>query len=130
MLPANEVFNLFRKYYAQCHMPMPCVASAAADFWEDKIIIIIIIIIITIIIIIIIIIIILSFTAKIDSEKHNGDETDDRMLADRLYSCSSRVAGKYTRTLIWLDYGVQLLVHLVLTWSPGSPSTIENLTVA
>ena len=26
----------------------------------------------------------LSFTAKSDSEKHNGDEIDDRMLADRL----------------------------------------------
>ena len=35
-------------------------------------------------IIIIIIIIIMSFTAKIDSEKHNGDEIDDRMLTDRL----------------------------------------------
>ena len=28
--------------------------------------------------------IIMSFTAKIDSEKHNGDEINDRMLADRL----------------------------------------------
>ena len=26
----------------------------------------------------------LSFTAKIGSEKHNGDEIDGRMLADRL----------------------------------------------
>ena len=26
----------------------------------------------------------MNFTAKIDSEKHNGDEIDDRMLADRL----------------------------------------------
>ena len=33
---------------------------------------------------IIIIIIIMSFTAKIGSEKHNGDEIDGRMLADRL----------------------------------------------
>ena len=32
----------------------------------------------------IIIIIIMSFTAKIDSEKLNDDEIDDRMLADRL----------------------------------------------
>ena len=32
----------------------------------------------------IIIIIIMSFTAKIGSEKHNGDEIDGRMLADRL----------------------------------------------
>ena len=30
------------------------------------------------------IIIIIIFTAKIGSEKHNGDEIDDRMLADRL----------------------------------------------
>ena len=35
-------------------------------------------------IIIIIIIIIISFTARIDSETHNGDEIDDRTLADRL----------------------------------------------
>ena len=28
--------------------------------------------------------ILMSFTAKTDSEKHNGDEVDDRMLADRL----------------------------------------------
>ena len=26
----------------------------------------------------------MSFTAKIGSEKHNGDEIDGRMLADRL----------------------------------------------
>ena len=35
-------------------------------------------------VIIIIIIIIMSFTAKIGSEKHNGDKIDGRMLADRL----------------------------------------------
>ena len=40
-----------------------------------------------------VIIIIMSFTAKIDSEKLNDDEIDDRMLADRLYSCNSRVAA-------------------------------------
>ena len=38
----------------------------------------------------------LLFTAKIDSENHNGDEINVRLLADRLYSCSSRLAGKYT----------------------------------